>query len=45
MIILFKMLYKTSDGKMIEILRVNYKDDKSYYISIMKAKGFQSKIE
>lgn len=39
------MLYKTCDGKMIEILRVNYKDDKTYYIAIMKAKGFQSKIE
>jgi hypothetical protein len=34
------MLYKTSEGKNIEILRMNYKDDKSYYIAIMKAKGF-----
>ena len=34
------MLYKTSDGKMIEIMRTNYKDDKSYYMAIMKAKGF-----
>ena len=39
------MLYKTSDGKMIEILRANYKDDKSYYLAIMKAKGIQSNIE
>ena len=39
------MLYKTSDGKVIEILRKNYKDDKSYYMAIMKAKGIQSKIE
>ncbi len=36
------MLYKTSDGKMIEIMRTNYKDDKSYYMAIMKAKGFQT---
>ncbi len=34
------MIYKSSDGKNIEILRNNYKDDKSYYIAIMKAKGF-----
>jgi hypothetical protein len=39
------MLYKTSDGKMIEILRKSYKDDKSFYLAIMKAKGFQSKEE
>lgn len=37
------MLYKTVDGKTIEILRTNYKDDKSYYISIMKAKGFNQR--
>ena len=34
------MLYKTPDGKQVEIMRVNYKDDKSYYLAIMKAKGF-----
>ncbi len=34
------MIYKTLDGKTIEIMRNNYKDDKSYYLSIMKAKGF-----
>jgi len=39
------MLYKTSDGKNIEIMRTNYKDDKSYYMAIMKAKGIQSKVE
>ncbi len=39
------MLYKTINGKVIEILRANYKDDKSYYMAIMKAKGIQSKVE
>lgn len=39
------MLYKTAEGKMIEILRKNYKDDKTYYLAILKAKGFQSKSE
>ena len=39
------MLYKTAEGKMIEILRKNYKDDKAYYLAILKAKGFQSKSE
>ena len=39
------MLYKMSDGKVIEIMRANYKDDKSYYLAIMKAKGIQTKIE
>jgi hypothetical protein len=34
------MLYKSSEGKNIEILRVNYKDDKSYYLAILQAKGF-----
>lgn len=34
------MLYKSKEGKNIEILRVNYKDDKSYYLAIIKAKGF-----
>jgi hypothetical protein len=28
------------DGKSIEIMRNNFKDDKSYYLAIMKAKGF-----
>ena len=37
------MLYKTSQGKSIEILRSNYKDDKSYYMAIMKAKGINQK--
>ena len=34
------MIYRTCDGKNIEISRSNYIDDKSYYISILKAKGF-----
>ena len=34
------MLFKTSDGKIIEILRSNYSDDKSYYMAIMKIKGY-----
>ena len=34
------MLYKISEGKYIEILRSNYKDDKSYFTTILKAKGF-----
>jgi len=38
------MLYKAADGKNIEILRINYKDDTSYYIAIMKAKGLYQKI-
>jgi hypothetical protein len=37
------MLYKTSEGKNIEIMRSNYKDDKSYYTAIMKAKGINQK--
>jgi hypothetical protein len=37
------MLYKTSDGKNIEIMRSNYKDDKSYYMAILKAKGINQK--
>ena len=37
------MLYKTFEGKSIEILRSNYKDDKSYYMAIMKAKGINQK--
>ncbi len=39
------MLFKTIDGKVVEILRANFKDDKSYYTAILKAKGIQSKIE
>jgi hypothetical protein len=34
------MLYKSVDGKNIEIMRSQYKDDKSYYTAILKAKGF-----
>jgi hypothetical protein len=34
------MLYKTIDGKNVEILRIDYKDDKSYYMAILKAKGY-----
>ena len=41
--ILNKMLYKTFEGKSIEILRNNFKDDKSYYTAIMKAKGFNQR--
>ncbi len=37
------MLYKTSEGKNIEIVRSNYKDDTSYYTAIMKAKGINQK--
>ena len=32
------MLYKTAEGKYVEILRSSYKDDKSYYAAIIKAK-------
>ena len=34
------MLYKTPEGKYVEILRINYKDDNSFYRAILKAKGF-----
>ncbi len=34
------MLYKAVDGKNVEILRIHYKDDKAYYMAIMKAKGY-----
>jgi hypothetical protein len=37
------MIYKTVDGKNVEILRISYKDDTSYYIAIMKAKGYFQK--
>jgi hypothetical protein len=33
------MIYKSTDGKSIEVMRLNYKDDKSYYLAILKAKG------
>lgn len=33
------MLYKATDGKSVEIMRLNYKDDKTYYLAILKAKG------
>ncbi len=32
------MLYKTADGKLIEILRKNYKDDVTYYQMIIDVK-------
>jgi hypothetical protein len=32
------MLYKTADGKLIEILRKNYRDDVSYYNAIINIK-------
>ena len=35
------MLYKTIDGKMVEIVRTNYKDDRTYYMAILKAKGYK----
>jgi hypothetical protein len=35
------MLYKTNDGKHVELLRVNFKDDTAYYMAILKAKGYQ----
>ena len=38
------MLYKSIDGKTIEIVRLNYKDDHSYYTAILKAKGFTNQI-
>ena len=34
------MLFKTIDGKSVEILRTNYSDDKYYYMAIMKIKGY-----
>ncbi len=33
------MIYKSSDGKHIEIMRSQYKDDTSFYMAIIKAKG------
>ena len=32
------MLYKTSDGKLVEILRKNYRDYESYYNAIIEIK-------
>ena len=32
------MLYKTSQGKLVEILRQNYRDDESYYNTIIEIK-------
>jgi hypothetical protein len=32
------MLYKSAEGKLIEILRKNYKDDVSYYNAIINIK-------
>jgi hypothetical protein len=37
------MIFKTSDGKNVEIFRNNFKNDISYYTFIMKAKGFIKK--
>ncbi len=37
------MLYKTSDGKIIEILRKNYRDDVSYYNAIIQTKQTKQK--
>ena len=34
------MLYKAPDGKYVEILRSHYKDDKTFYLAILKVKGF-----
>jgi hypothetical protein len=34
------MLYKIVDGKNVEIMRSQYKDDTAYYLAILKAKGF-----
>jgi hypothetical protein len=39
------MLYKTIDGKTVEIMRLNYKDDKSYYMAIIKAKGYKISLK
>ena len=39
------MLYKTIEGKNVEILRANYKDDKSYYMAIIKAKGYKISLK
>ena len=40
------MIYKSADGKHVEIVRSHYKDDKSFYTAIIKAKGLvYTKIE
>ena len=36
------MLFKTKEGKLVEILRSSYKDDKTYYLTIMYLKGYVS---
>ena len=36
------MLFKTKEGKLVEILRSSYKDDKTYYLAIMHLKGYVS---
>ena len=36
------MLFKTKDGKMVEILRATYPEDKAYYLAIMRLKGYLS---
>lgn len=33
------MLFKTVDGKYVEILRKDFNDDKSYYKKIIEIKG------
>ena len=33
------MLYKSPEGKLVEILRKKYKDDVSYYNAIINVKG------
>ena len=38
-IIINNMIFKTPDGKNIEIFRSKFNDDVSYYTFIMKAKG------
>jgi hypothetical protein len=37
------MIFTTHDGKNVEIVRSNFKDDKSYYTFIIKAKGLIQK--
>ena len=34
------MLFKNKDGKLVEILRTSYKDDKAYYLDLMYLKGY-----
>ena len=37
------MLFKTVEGKYVEILRSHYLTDTAYYTAIMKAKGYYNK--